>query len=109
MLKDLLSESAKQFEEFTIAKPWELRRDAFYVDASPDAILKFCSSRISSAYALGEQSGIKKAVDNMKIEGEMGKLTPFQQTVNTYIENRGKEIITLQSKLTTIQARENMK
>lgn len=48
---------------------------------------------LEASFSLGEQSGIKKAVDKMKIEGEWGKLTPFQLTVNTYIENRGKEIL----------------
>jgi nicotinamide riboside kinase len=30
--------------------------------------------------------------DNMKMEGEKHKLTPFQETVNTYLENRAEEL-----------------
>ena len=39
-----------------------------------------------------EKKLIGEIVDRMKMEGLEHKLTPFQQTVNTYIKNRGEEI-----------------
>lgn len=30
--------------------------------------------------------------EQMKMEGELGKLTPFQETVNTYLKNRADEL-----------------
>lgn len=38
---------------------------------------------------------IEDLVSEFQMEGDYGKLTPFQQTVNTYIKNRGEEIINL--------------
>lgn len=36
---------------------------------------------------------VQDLVIKFQMEGDFGKLTPFQQTVNTYIKNRGEEII----------------
>lgn len=66
MLKDLLAESAKQFDK---------RFDAHFLYENPNEagnlIIAFLSARISSAFALGEQSGIQKAVEAAK-EFEVG-------------------------------------
>jgi len=40
-----------------------------------------------------DQQAREQVIEEMKMDGEAGKLTPFQETVNTYIENRGEEII----------------
>lgn len=30
--------------------------------------------------------------EKLRMEGEFGKLTPFQETVNTYLKNRAEEL-----------------
>lgn len=37
---------------------------------------------------------VEELVNKFQMEGEYGKLTPFQETVNTYIKNRGEEVLT---------------
>lgn len=39
-----------------------------------------------------EEAVVDYIVDKMQIEVSEYKLTPFEQTVNTYIKNRGEEI-----------------
>lgn len=37
---------------------------------------------------------VEETIEKMKMEGIEHKLTPFQSTVNTYIKNRGEELLT---------------
>jgi hypothetical protein len=61
MLKDLLADSAKQFEErFPL---YAFKHAAYAIKAK---VKSYHLARISSAFALGEQSGIKKAVEGIR-------------------------------------------
>lgn len=53
----------------------------------PD-IKQFISNLISQE----REKWIDELTEKFQMEGDFGKLTPFQQTVNTYIKNRGEEI-----------------
>lgn len=44
--------------------------------------------------SVGEVETILVLKEKFKMSGDYGKLTPFQETVNTYIENRAQEILT---------------
>lgn len=44
---------------------------------------------------------VDEVIELMKMEGLEHKLTPFQETVNTYIKNRGEEIKQILSDITT--------
>lgn len=61
MLKDLLAESAKQFE--VRFGDVELDGIRLFVSSTGNQMQDFISAQISSTFALGEQSGIKKAVE----------------------------------------------
>jgi len=64
-------------------------------DVGPNDIKAFITANFIPRTTLKEglENVVKEVIEKMKMEGEMAKLTPFQQTVNTYIENRGKEIL----------------
>lgn len=60
-----------------------------YISLSQETELKqFISKLISQE----KEKWVEEMVEKFQMEGEYGKLTPFQQTVNTYIKNRGEEI-----------------
>ncbi len=69
-------------------KFWPASLQSLYVSVIPIDIVNFIRQLLSAQ--------AEEIIKKMKIEGEMGKLTPFQQTVNTYIENRGQEILAQQ-------------
>ncbi len=81
MLKDLIAESAKQFEELAIYCV-DLNECSDYAlgtvgregyERNKKQIKAFLSAQISSAFALGEQSGFSKgAVKETKIRYEQG-------------------------------------
>lgn len=47
---------------------------------------------LSTLLTKHEEAVVDYIVDKMQIEVSEYKLTPFEQTVNTYIKNRGEEI-----------------
>lgn len=76
MLKDLIAESAKQFEErFGVNGPID-NTYTMGCDCHPktEQILAFLAAQISSAFAIGEESGIQKAVEKIKKKKELLKI-----------------------------------
>lgn len=49
-------------------------------------------ARLTSALTTYRAQVLEEVVEKMQMEGLEHKFTPFQQTVNTYIRNRGEEI-----------------
>lgn len=54
---------------------------------------EFAFEAVKGALDKQKEEIIEDLVSEFQMEGDYGKLTPFQQTVNTYIKNRGEEII----------------
>lgn len=82
----------EKFNEFTTAKPWELDKDGFYVDASPERLKDFISSLLSAEYEKGYKDGGANVMAdfhpatenlNLKVEDKDNVHSIVQKVVST--------------------------
>ena len=78
----------KMIEEFWTA----LRNHTMWRDSANGLIEDRITELLAEALTKHEEAVVDYIVDKMQIEVSEYKLTPFEQTVNTYIKNRGEEI-----------------